>query len=106
MEKEKKKGAVTSVGMSSSRLLVAFAAALMAHTAGALECLSTSTSGEIITEGGFPVAGQSSWPPMQTSMVTCAASVTQVPTLEATQGQIFSQSPTEAIRFWWHLYGS
>jgi len=29
-----------------------------------------------------------------------------VPTLEATQGQILSQSPTDATRFWWHLYGS
>ena len=27
-------------------------------------------------------------------------------TLEATQGKIFSQSPTDATRFWWHLYGS
>jgi len=26
-------------------------------------------------------------------------------TLEATQGQIVSQSPTDATRFWWHLYG-
>ena len=26
-------------------------------------------------------------------------------TLEATQGQILSQSPTDASRFWWHLYG-
>ena len=28
-----------------------------------------------------------------------------VPTLEATQWQILSQSPTDATRFWWHLYG-
>jgi len=28
------------------------------------------------------------------------------PTLEATQGKISSQSPTDATRFWWHLYGS
>ena len=28
------------------------------------------------------------------------------PTLEATQGQILSQSPIDATRFWWHLYGS
>ena len=27
-------------------------------------------------------------------------------TLEETQGQIFSQSPTDATRFWWNLYGS
>ena len=27
-------------------------------------------------------------------------------TLEGTQGQILSQSPTYATRFWWHLYGS
>jgi len=27
-------------------------------------------------------------------------------TLEVTQGQILSQSPTDATRFWWHLYGS
>jgi len=27
-------------------------------------------------------------------------------TLEATQGQILSQSHTDATRFWWHLYGS
>jgi len=26
--------------------------------------------------------------------------------LEATQGQILTQSPTDATRFWWHLYGS
>ena len=26
--------------------------------------------------------------------------------LEATQGQNISQSPTDATRFWWHLYGS
>ena len=24
-------------------------------------------------------------------------------TLEATEGQILSQSPTDATRFWWHL---
>ena len=28
------------------------------------------------------------------------------PPLEATQGQTLSQSPTDATRFWWHLYGS
>ena len=27
-------------------------------------------------------------------------------TLEATQGQSLSQFPTDATRFWWHLYGS
>ena len=27
-------------------------------------------------------------------------------TLETTQGQILSQAPTDATRFWWHLYGS
>ena len=27
-------------------------------------------------------------------------------TLEATHGQILSQFPTDATRFWWHLYGS
>ena len=27
-------------------------------------------------------------------------------TLEETQGQILSQSPTDATRFWWHFYGS
>ena len=27
-------------------------------------------------------------------------------TLEVTSGQISSQSPTDATRFWWHLYGS
>jgi len=27
-------------------------------------------------------------------------------TLEATQGQILSQSPTDATRLWWHVYGS
>ena len=26
--------------------------------------------------------------------------------LETTQGQIVSQSPTDATRIWWHLYGS
>jgi len=30
----------------------------------------------------------------------------RVSTLEATQGQILSQSPADATRFWWHLYGS
>ena len=29
-----------------------------------------------------------------------------IPTLEATQGRILSQSPTDATRFWGHLYGS
>ena len=28
------------------------------------------------------------------------------PTLEATQGQILSSSPTDAARFWWGLYRS
>ena len=32
--------------------------------------------------------------------------VSPKPTLEATQGYILSQSPTDATRFWWHLYGS
>ena len=27
-------------------------------------------------------------------------------TLEVTQGQILSQFPTDAARFWWHSYGS
>jgi len=27
-------------------------------------------------------------------------------TLEATQGQILNQPPTDATRFLWHLYGS
>jgi len=27
-------------------------------------------------------------------------------TLEATQGQMLSQSPTDANPFWWHVYGS
>jgi hypothetical protein len=27
-------------------------------------------------------------------------------TLAVTQGQIASPSPTDAIRFWWHLYRS
>ena len=26
--------------------------------------------------------------------------------LEATQGQILRQSPTDATRFWWHVCGS
>jgi len=30
----------------------------------------------------------------------------RVPTMEVTQGQIGSQSPTDAARFWWHLYSS
>ena len=34
------------------------------------------------------------------------ASLGLTTTLEATQGQILSQSPTDATRFWWHLYGS
>jgi len=29
-----------------------------------------------------------------------------VTTLQATQEQILSQYPTDATRFWWHLYGS
>ena len=36
------------------------------------------------------------------SEVTCPLHTT----LEVTQGQILSQSPTDATRFWWHLYGS
>jgi hypothetical protein len=32
--------------------------------------------------------------------------VTSEATQEVTQGQIFSQSPTDATRLWWHLYGS
>jgi len=35
----------------------------------------------------------------------CRAAL-HTPTLEVTQGQILSQSPTDATRFWWHLYGS
>ena len=34
-----------------------------------------------------------------------ASSRSPLTTLEATQGQILSQSPTDATRFWWHLYG-
>ena len=34
---------------------------------------------------------------------TCLRSPT-ASQLEATQGQIFSQSLTVAARFWWHLY--
>ena len=30
----------------------------------------------------------------------------ELATLEATQWQILSQSPTDATRFWWHLYGT
>ena len=29
-----------------------------------------------------------------------------ISTLEATQGQILSQFPTDATQLWWHLYGS
>ena len=32
--------------------------------------------------------------------------VTPQATLEATQEQMVSQSPTDTTRFWWHLYGS
>ena len=32
--------------------------------------------------------------------------IQEVTTLEVTQGQILSQSPTDATRFWWYLYGS
>ena len=32
--------------------------------------------------------------------------ILSISTLEVTQGQILSQSPTDATRFWWHLYGS
>ena len=38
--------------------------------------------------------------------VICASRFRDETTLEATQGPILSQSPTDAIRFWWHLYGS
>ena len=35
-----------------------------------------------------------------------APSYSEESTLEVTQGQILSQSLTDATRFWWHLYGS
>ena len=37
-------------------------------------------------------------------LAAITAQVSSTP--EATQGQILSQSPTDATRFWWHLYGS
>ena len=33
------------------------------------------------------------------------SSTVSVTTLETTQGQILSRSPTDAIRFWWQFYG-
>ena len=35
-----------------------------------------------------------------------ASAFLRTSTLKVTQGQILSQSPTDATRFWWHLYGS
>jgi len=47
------------------------------------------------------------WAPDQVSPLDLSAQlVFVVATLEVTQGQILSQSPTDATRFWWHLYGS
>jgi len=46
----------------------------------------------------------STHPPKQ--QLCSAASSGLGSTLETTQGQILSQSPTYATRFWWHLYGS
>ena len=37
---------------------------------------------------------------------TCKRPCTRRSTLEVSHGQILSQSPTDATRFWWHLYGS
>jgi len=51
------------------------------------------------------LAAQSSgvkWLPATCARGACLRACT---TLEATHGQILSQSPTDATRFWWHLYG-
>jgi len=40
------------------------------------------------------------------AMATNSAVKLAPATLEATQGQILSQSSTYATRFWWHLHGS
>ena len=40
------------------------------------------------------------------SLLAVFPALGSLPTLEATQGQILSQSPTDATRFWWNLYGS
>ena len=39
-------------------------------------------------------------------VVFCRQRHVHPPALETPQGQILSQSPTDAARFWWHLYGS
>jgi len=58
-------------------------------------------------------------PPTHTFALTCSLSLSLAAQVKktnaedkmmrmqnATQGQILSQSPTDATRFWWHLYGS
>ena len=39
-------------------------------------------------------------------ILTCGAFALFPATLEATKGQIVSQSATDATRFWWRVYGS
>ena len=67
------------------------------------------TSSDVPKGSRCPIVKSSSPP-----CVTCIRSklgsrvefANTVPTLEASQRQILSQSPTDATRFWWHLYGS
>ena len=56
------------------------------------------------------VRAQRTAPPSETTALNKAriplARFLESTTLEATQGQILGQSPTDATRFWWHLYES
>ena len=40
-----------------------------------------------------------------TSLLVCTRALVDA-TLEATQGEILSQSPTDATQFWWRVHGS
>jgi len=44
-------------------------------------------------------------PPSERCHPALASTSHSISTLEVTQGQILSQSPTDATRFWWHMYG-
>ena len=55
------------------------------------------------------VVGVAAWCPFPWRLepvLLLMAATAAPPTLEVTQGQMLSQSPTDATRFWWHLYGS
>jgi len=49
-------------------------------------------------------SSQDMW--VETVLLEPRVFLVRVPTLEATQGQFLSQSPTYATRFWWNLHGS